>query len=199
MSDYELFAKAFMAARDDRIGVEPVRAWVRGLAASPRILDLGCGHGVPIGRELASLGCSVLGVDTSETLLAAFRRNVPGASAVRADAGMLGLKPSAFDGVVAWGLLFLLEPARQEAVIHQAASALRPGGRMLATAPWQIAEWTDVLTGRRCVSLGRARYHQLFAGAGLAVMDEGAGEDEGSNYYWCAAKPAEPPGETDPG
>ena len=40
-----------------------------------------------------------------------------------------------FDGVLAWGLLFLLEPAAQALVIEKVAGALNPGGRFLFTAP----------------------------------------------------------------
>ena len=36
-----------------------------------------------------------------------------------------------FDGVLAWGLLFLLTPAAQALVIEKVARALDPGGRFL--------------------------------------------------------------------
>lgn len=55
------------------------------------------------------------------------------------------------------------------------------------TAPWQTAEWTDALTGRTSVSLGRERYTALLADAGLVLTGEE--DDEGENHYWLARKP----------
>lgn len=186
MTDYDGFADAFIAARSRNVGVATVRDWALGLPAGARVLDLGCGHGIPIGRTLAEAGFSVHGVDASPRLLAAFRENVPGATTECANAATLDVKPGSFDGVVAVGLLFLLPPSEQEAVIHRAAIALGSGGRMLMTAPWQVAEWTDALTGLPSESLGRARYEALFEAAGLLVTGEA--DDEGGNHYWFAMR-----------
>ncbi|HUP20458.1 MAG TPA: class I SAM-dependent methyltransferase [Gemmatimonadota bacterium] len=188
MTEYDDVADAFIAARTP-IGVATVLAWARDLPAGGRVLDLGCGHGIPIARALADGGLVVHGVDTSPRLLEAFRENVPGATAECADAATVEVEDGSFDGVVAWGLLFLLEPAAQEAVIRRSAAALKPGGRLLMTAPWQTGEWADALTGRRSVSLGRKRYHALLAGAGLVLTGEA--DDEGDNHYWLATKPAD--------
>lgn len=188
MNGYDDFADEFMSVRSGTIGVAPVRAWARELPAGARVLDMGCGHGIPIARELSRLGCRVHGIDTSSRLVRAFLENVPGASAEPADAAEFTPAAGAYDGVVAWGLLFLLAPEAQAAVIRNMSLALRPGGRMLATAPWQAAEWTDTLTGRPCRSLGRTAYRSLFAEAGLVVTHEGEGDDEGGNYHWHAVK-----------
>lgn len=190
MTDYDDVADAFIAARSATIGVATVRAWARDLPAGGRVLDLGCGHGIPIARTLAEAGLVVHGVDTSPRLVDAFRANVPGATAEVGDATTLDVEPASFEGVVIWGLLFLLPPPSQNAVVRRAAGALRPGGRLLMTAPWQVGEWPDRLTGRRSVSLGRERYAALLAEAGLALVGEG--EDEGGNHYWLATKPGDP-------
>lgn len=188
-SSYEPCADAFAAARSSSIGVGPVRDWTTRLPTGARVLDLGCGHGIPIGRALVKAGCRVHGIDLSPSLVAAFRVNLPGATAEVADATVFSPEPGSFDAVVAWGLLFLLEGPHQASVIRNAAAALTPGGRMLATAPWQDAVWVDRLTGRRCVSLGRDRYRQLFRESGLVLT--GAGEpDGGGNHYWHLRKPS---------
>lgn len=190
VTDYDDVAAAFMAARSSTIGVAVVRTWARNLPAGGRVLDLGCGHGVPIARTLVEVGLTVHGVDTSPRLLQAFRENVPGATAVRADAATVKVEPGSFDGVVAWGLLFLLDPPAQEAVIHRAATALKPGGRLLMTAPVEAGEWVDEMTGRRSVSLGRERYRTLLTEAGLMLTGEA--EDDGDNHYWLATRTSDP-------
>ena len=87
-----------------------------------------------------------------------------------------------FDGVLAWGLLFLLTPAAQALVIEKVARALDPGGRFLFTAPREPAEWLDAMTGRRSQSLGAQTHERLLRDAGLTwVADE---QDEGENHYY---------------
>jgi SAM-dependent methyltransferase len=49
------------------------------------VLDIGCGAGVPIARELVRRGFAVTGLDGSATMLGLFRRNLPGRPAVLAD------------------------------------------------------------------------------------------------------------------
>lgn len=186
MTDYDPVAAAFIEARSPTVGVETVLDWARSLPDGGSVLDLGCGHGMPMARALSEAGFHVHGVDTSPRLLEAFRENVPGATAEQADAVTLELEPRSFDGVMAWGLLFLLEPGEQEAVIDRAARALKPGGHVLMTAPTEVAEWRDNLTGARSVSLGGERYRALFAEAGLRITSEVT--DEGGNHYWLTTK-----------
>jgi hypothetical protein len=56
----------------------------------------------------------------------------------------------------------------------------------LFTAPWQIAEWQDITTQRRSVSLGEKAYRAALDLAGLEVQAEYV--DEGENHYFDAVK-----------
>jgi 2-polyprenyl-3-methyl-5-hydroxy-6-metoxy-1,4-benzoquinol methylase len=67
----------------ERFGASAVRQnWldclIDGLPASGgRVLDLGCGAGIPVARDLAALDHAVVGVDGSAQLIVRARRNVP--------------------------------------------------------------------------------------------------------------------------
>lgn len=160
-----------------------VRSWAREhLAAKARIIDIGCGSGVPVAQALASEGYEVFGIDVSPSLAEAFERNLPGYP-VRCEAvqetDFFGLS---FDAAVAIGLLFLLDPDDQKRLITKVAGALRPRGRFLFSAPRVICEWQDTLTGRRSVSLGEEAYVALMEAAGFRL---GAFQmDEGGNSYF---------------
>jgi hypothetical protein len=65
-----------------------------------------------------------------------------------------------YDGVVAVGLLFLLEEDVQRALINKVAAVTKPGGRFLFTAPLQKVAWRDLTTGRESVSLGDEEYRR---------------------------------------
>jgi SAM-dependent methyltransferase len=184
---YEFEAREFMARRtDSHVGVAEVRRWARGLPRGAAVLDLGCGHGVPIARVLIEEGCSLRGIDASPTLVSAFRIRFPGVEVECARVEDSQLFGRTFDGVVAWGLLFLLEPGVQALVLEKISGVLAPGGRLLFTAPEPACEWVDVLTRRRSVSLGAEAYTRILAGAGMELLEQH--RDEGDNHYYLAVK-----------
>lgn len=184
---YEAVASEFMRRRgESSIGVATVRRWSRALQSGATILDIGCGHGIPLAMALIEDGFTVYGIDPSPTLLAAFRRRFPDAH-VRCEAvGGSDLFGRTFDGVLTIGLMFLLDGGAQRELIRKVAQALAPGGRFLFTAPRQTCTWVDALTGRPSLSLGAKTYEATLAGAGLVVVDEYV--DEGDNHYFDAGR-----------
>lgn len=188
---FDAVAPAYIAGRGceaDGVGAAVVRGWAAGLAPRGAVLDVGCGPGVPVTQALVDAGLRVCAVDPSPRMLAAFRVRFPGIRTDGASAEtsrFLGAPyDAAFDGVVAWGLLFLLEEDAQALVIARVAHALAPGGRFLFTAPAQVCAWRDAQTGRLSRSLGAARYTALLAAGGLTVA--GTATDEGENHYYFA-------------
>ncbi len=186
---YEVMAEAFMSTRS-RIGETLVRRWARLLPCGGSVLDLGCGHGVPISQALIEEGLSIHGIDASPSLIAAFRLRFPNAVSECRATEESDFFHRTFDGVVAWGLMFLLAPDIQALVVRKVSRALIPGGRFLFTAPTQACEWLDVLTGLKSVSLGAEQYCRLLAVEGF--MGIAHDHDEGGNHYYLAEKVAEP-------
>jgi 2-polyprenyl-3-methyl-5-hydroxy-6-metoxy-1,4-benzoquinol methylase len=184
---YEAAAARYMAARS-RIGADVVRRWALSLPLEAAALDLGCGHGVPVTEALLAAGCNVHAIDASPSLVSAFRERFPDVPVACEAADLSTFLDSQYDGIVAWGLMFLLTPAAQGRVITNVSLALMPGGTFLFTAPSQSCTWTDVLTGQLSTSLGAPAYHDLLAGEGLVVREEG--DDEGGNHYYVAKKPS---------
>jgi len=184
---YEAVASEFVERRHSSIGVATVRTWARSLPSAASILDLGCGHGVPISMVLMNDGFVIYGVDASSSLTEAFRRRFPHAhvacEAVE-DSRFFG---RTFDGIVAVGLMFLLPAEVQQELIRKVALALNTDGRFLFTCPAETCTWTDVLTGRRSLSLGAEEYKAVLSAAGLNLVAEYV--DEGDNHYYGACKP----------
>lgn len=180
---WEAAARRFMAERSD-IGAATVRTWCRGLPAGASVLDLGCGSGVPIAAALIDEGCSVHGVDASPTLVAALHRRFPQVRVACEPVEESAFFGRRYDGIVAIGLMFLLQPDVQRALVRRVSAALGPGGRFLFSAPVQVAAWSDLMTGRQSLSLGDKAYRQALADAGLGVIGEYV--DEGGNHYYDA-------------
>ncbi|MDQ0314775.1 class I SAM-dependent methyltransferase [Amorphus orientalis] len=91
-----------------------------------RILDLGCGDGT-LTAEIAARGCSVVGVDGSEDMVAAARGR--GLDARVMDGQALVFEAE-FDAVFSNAALHWMPDARK--VAEGARAALRPGGRFVA-------------------------------------------------------------------
>lgn len=189
---YEGIADIYVAGRGtrplvgDAIGAATVRAWAQAFPPGATVLDLGSGPGEPSTRILHEAGLTAYAVDASPTMVAAFRDRFPGAQIERNTVESSDFFGRTFDGVIAWGLLFLLGPAAQAQVIEKVARALEPGGRFLFTAPKQPCEWEDAMTGRRSQSLGAETYERLLRDAGLALVGEA--QDEGDNHYYVVEK-----------
>ena len=183
---YEALADEFAASRDPVIGVATVRAWARRLPPGAAVLDLGCGTGIPITRALIAEGLEVYGVDASPAMVSAFRANFPTVPVACEAVEASGFFGRTFGGIVAWGLIFLLPPASQCALIRSASATLEPGGRFLFTAPAPACTWNDALTGRESTSLGATAYRGQLAGAGLRIIAEH--DDEGGNHYFESRK-----------
>lgn len=184
---WDAIAGQFIANRDPGTGVAVVEAWCRLLPQAATVLDLGCGFGVPHTRSLLDKGFAVYAIDAAPSLISEFQRRFPG-TPVRCEAvEQSDFFQRCFDAVTAIGLLFLLSAEDQKQVLRRAANALNPGGRLLFTAPWQVCEWDDLLTGRRSRSLGREVYVQELAGQGLVLAAEYS--DEGENHYFDFVRP----------
>jgi SAM-dependent methyltransferase len=118
------------------------RHWVAELAgllpARARVVDLGCGAGVPGTLALTERGLDVLGVDFSAVQLARAVRLVPAARFVRADMAEFQLRPASVDAVTAFYSLIHLPLADQRALLPRIRAWLRPGGHLLAVvgAAW---------------------------------------------------------------
>jgi 2-polyprenyl-3-methyl-5-hydroxy-6-metoxy-1,4-benzoquinol methylase len=185
---YEAVAREFMGRREQSsVGIATIRTWDRSLPPGASILDLGCGHGVPISMALMNDGFVIHGVDASPSLITAFRRRFPHVHLACEAVEDSRFFNRTFDGVIAVGLMFLLPAVVQRDLIRKVALALKPGGRLLFTSPVSVCTWTDMLTGHESLSLGGEAYKAALSDAGLTLVGEYV--DEGDNHYFDACRP----------
>ncbi len=189
---YEAVADIYIAGRGTRarvgesVGAGVVKAWATTFPPGATVLDLGSGPGEPSTRILQEAGLTTYAVDASPTMVAAFRERFPGVPIERNTVEASEFFNRTFDGVLAWGLLFLLDPAAQALVIAKVGRALEPRGRFLFSAPREPMEWMDGMTDQRSYSLGEHTYRRLLREAGLTSV--ASAEDEGGNHYYFVEK-----------
>ena len=175
---YEEVASIFLSRRGRNVsgvGASVVADWSETLADGASVLDLGCGTGLPITQTLIERGFDVYGVDASPSMIAAFRARFPTTPvecAAVEDSNFFG---RTFEGVVAWGLFFLLDAEDQRRLIAKVAAVLPSGGRFLFTAPSQSCSWTDVMTERTSISLGHDEYQNALEAEGMSPVGSPVG------------------------
>ena len=144
---YEGIAPEFLArrgsGRSTGIGVNRVRKWARTLPSGATVIDLGCGPGFPITDVLVTEGLNVFGVDAAPSFVQAFRGNLPNIPVACEAVQDSSFFDRTFDGVLAWGLMFLLCPEDQRCLIPRIADIMVPGGRLLFTSPAEPLVWNE--------------------------------------------------------
>lgn len=115
-----------------------------------KVLDLGCGTGVPYDRYLVSSGFSVTGVDFSEKHIGMAKKNVPEAQYIMDDLTSITFPEGFFDAVIMLYVLFHIPRDEHAVILQSAATMLKPGGVLLLTLGTHDSEYnvdTDWIGG----------------------------------------------------
>jgi cyclopropane fatty-acyl-phospholipid synthase-like methyltransferase len=142
------------------------------LTEGSRILDLGCGCGVPVARDLA-LRYDVTGVDISPVQIGRARSLVPTAKFICADMTTLDNLVGAFDAIISLYAIIHVPLEEQLELFARMASWLKPGGWLLCTVghhAWTGTEedWLGVSGGKMYWSHSDQRtYEDWLAGLGF--------------------------------
>jgi 2-polyprenyl-3-methyl-5-hydroxy-6-metoxy-1,4-benzoquinol methylase len=185
---WDTVSDAFIAHRRRSLaGAKEVARWAASLPQPASVLDVACGCGEPLTRVLLDHRCEVFAIDASPRMLEALRRDFPSVRTACETVEHSSFFNRTFDGVLAWGLLFLLPEPSQEATLHKLARTLAPGGSLLFTSPIEAAHWLDATTGRLSASLGFERYTGIVNAAGLTLIS--TFHDADGNHYYHASRP----------
>jgi len=101
-----------------------------GVPSGAKVLDLGCGTGIPIARYIVQRGYRVVGVDQSKRMLEIARKEVPKANFIHADMVEIALADK-FAAAVAWDSVFHVERKHHSSIYRKLANSLETGGRLL--------------------------------------------------------------------
>ncbi len=141
------------------------------IPSTAAVLDIGCGSGLPLARELIRRGFDVTGVDGTPTMLELFRRNLPGTPAYLADMRQLALDRR-FAGLLAWDSFFHLSPEDQRTQFPRFQTHALPGAALMFTSGTAEGSAIGELNGDPLYhgSLDPDEYRSLLDATGFKVI-----------------------------
>jgi hypothetical protein len=154
------------------------------------VLDIGCGSGIPLARELLRRGFDVTGVDGSRTMIELFGRNLPGTPAHFTDMRRLELNRR-YAGLLAWDSFFHLSPGDQRAMIARFEAHSEPNAALMFTSGDTEGSAAGNLEGDPLYhgSLGPREYRALLHAAGFEVIQHIAEDpDCGNRTVWLSRR-----------
>ena len=108
-----------------------------------KLLELGCGNGLPFTAQLANRHI-VTGIDVSPVQIDQARNNVPSAEFTVADMTRLELPANSFDAVLALYSIIHVPRERHQGLFESIYSWLKPGGAFMASlGSSDSEEWID--------------------------------------------------------
>jgi SAM-dependent methyltransferase len=128
---YDLCAAAYEEARRKTTNPE-VDSLITLLPEEARVLDIGCGAGVPIAQSLAN-HFHLTGVDISGEQIRRAKLNVPAGNFIHGDIMSANFTPASFDAVVAFYSIFHLPREEHSELLRRIRTWLKAGGYLLAT------------------------------------------------------------------
>jgi ubiquinone/menaquinone biosynthesis C-methylase UbiE len=170
--------------------------------ASPHILELGCGSGIPITRMLLNRGAQVVANDISTKQLEIARVRCPQATLIPGDMAALSFEPESFDGVISFYAIFHLPRAEQKGMLSSICSWLKPGGMFvcnLSTVDEEAIHGEFLGHGMFWSSYGVEDSKAMVRDAGFElieaeVLEAGDGQleesdpDYGVKFLWLVAR-----------
>jgi cyclopropane fatty-acyl-phospholipid synthase-like methyltransferase len=174
------------------------RYWLREadrrLDRGSRILELGCGMGVPV----ASYFCrkhTYLGIDLSDVQIQRAKKLVPAAEFKRVDMAHLRLQPGTFDAILSFYSIIHLPLGEQKPLFRKIFRWLKPGGLFLSILGW--GRWTGWEKNWHGTTMfwshaNEETYHQWLLQAGFKIIRKALiREGKGGHFQFLCIKPSE--------
>lgn len=134
---YDRVANSYFQARtDDGEDIAVLADVLHDLPSHGRILDAGCGSGIPVARQLLDAGHAVTGLDLSSGQLSLARSNLAKCQLVQGDLTNLPFSYGSFDTVVSYYAIIHVPREEHEALLSEIHRVLRHDGRALLCLGW---------------------------------------------------------------
>ncbi|MFC1475426.1 class I SAM-dependent methyltransferase [Candidatus Zixiibacteriota bacterium] len=141
-SGYDKIAGRYVEEREKIDNWQEIDEFCAKLPAKAKILDVGCGTGIPIARYLSQNGFEVVGIDLSKEMVTVAKRNVQGARFLQMNMTDIEFPPESFDGLISCYAIFHVPRSEHAAIFQSFYRILKPDGILLASVG--AGDWEGV-------------------------------------------------------
>ncbi len=187
---YNILSEKFQKNRplfDIGIELEAFRAL---LPKNAKVLDLGCGTGVPRTKFFVDSGFNVTGIDLSEKMVMYARKNIPEATFIQQDMTTIDFQENTFDGLIACYSIIHVPREKHALLFKTIHTILKLGGVMLISLGSKEWEGTDNFLGTNMFWSHYSPHKslQMMKDAGFQIIFDRMIVGGGEKHYWILAK-----------
>ena len=187
---YNKIAQSYHSERNKFESIIELEQFIKLLPNDAKILDAGCGAGVPVTKYLADEGYSIIGIDISEGMLSLARKHVPEGQFIKVDMTEMDFSDDTFDGIVSFYAIIHIPREKHANLFKKFHSILKPNGIILiglGVSEWEGIE--DYFDARMFWShYDSEKSLKLVKKAGFEIISEEILERGGERYYCILAK-----------
>ena len=167
-----------------------LKRFVSTLDKTGRILDLGCGAGIPVSMFLSQKGNKVTGIDFSENMLKLAKKNVPNAKFIKMDMTKMRFEPNSFDGAVSFYAIIHVPRRKHKIIYKKLHTILRDGGIILVANGTNSGEYYGEFMGERMFWSHYApkKALKIIRNAGFEIIWSSILKLGGERQFWILAK-----------
>jgi len=164
------------------------------LRKGAKILDLGCGPGIPYDKYLVKNGFKIMGVDISQKHIDMARKNVPEGEFIKGDISKIDFDEKSFDAIISLYSIFHIPKEEHRGLFLKIYEILKDDGLILVTMGTELSEKEEIedFIGSKMVwsSYSMEENIKLIKQCGFEIIhqeEEGKKGDE-EHHLWILAK-----------
>jgi ubiquinone/menaquinone biosynthesis C-methylase UbiE len=187
---YDRIAEEYHASRSKFDHRKELKEFAALLPKNARVLDVGCGAGIPVAEFLVESGFRVTGIDFSGNMLKLARKNVPKAVFISKDMNRLDFAENSFDGLTAFYSIIHVPREKHSLLFESFHRILKPEAIMLVCMGPDEWEATDEYLG---TTMFWSQYSPetsllLVKNAGFRIIYDKILLRGGQKHYWIMAR-----------
>jgi 2-polyprenyl-3-methyl-5-hydroxy-6-metoxy-1,4-benzoquinol methylase len=188
MEVYDKIFDWYVSARNPDAGDEVIKKFTQNFQPDAKILDIGCGYGFTIAKNLYQLGFKLYGIDRSIKMVTRFKEDLPDVPVQRSDVLYSDFFNILFDAVIAYGFIFHLPQDQQTKVIEKVSDHLKCEGYFLFSSGDEDDERMtppDCNGGERFMtySMSCSNYERILNKNSMILKDHYIEKDFGGTIY----------------
>ena len=190
------YEKAFrITSTPNPFEIEFLNSVCERIPSKAKILDLGCGIGIPFDLYLVGKRYALTGVDFCHRHVELARKNVPQAEFIEGDFSELSFPQETFDAVISLYAIFHVPRAEHQSLFTRVYQFLKHGGVILLTLGTSDSEYQEETDwfGAPMVwsSFAPREYEKMLTWIGFHILKtnfEGKPGDEEYHFWLLAEK-----------